>query len=66
MEMQHFTKTEGFFLLLQRGGCSFMEKVKNAEAFGAEVVIIADYKNEEQAQQESLKLENGGKLDGSL
>jgi len=29
-EMTHFSKTEGFFLLLQRGGCSFMTKVKNA------------------------------------
>ena len=42
-EMQHFKKQEGFFLLLQRGGCSFMTKVKNAQEFGAEVVIISDY-----------------------
>ena len=37
--MEHFVKTEGFFILLMRGACSFAEKVKNAQDFGAEVVI---------------------------
>ena len=49
----------GFFLLLQRGGCSFSEKVKNAQAFGAEVVLISDYRDEVQEQQ-------FGKIDGHM
>ena len=45
--MNTVNKTEGFFLLVQRGGCSFHTKIKNAEKFGAEVIIIADF-NENQ------------------
>ena len=45
--MAHFNKTEGFFLMVQRGDCTFHTKIKNAEAFGAEMIIIADYDPEE-------------------
>ena len=58
--MQHFDKQAGFFLLLQRGGCSFTEKVKNAHDFGAEIVLVSDYKDEKQAGMDSkfdLKLD---------
>ena len=44
--MAHFKKTEGFFLLFKRGGCSFHTKIKNAEKFGAEVVLISDFEDE--------------------
>lgn len=30
-------------MLVERGGCTFETKIKNAERFGAEVIIIADY-----------------------
>ena len=29
-----------------RGGCSFSQKVKHAQDFGAELIIISDYKDE--------------------
>ena len=63
--MQHFTKQEGFFMLLKRGGCSFAQKVKNAQDFGAEVVIISDYMEEDWAEQEGNKIADGP-LDGTL
>lgn len=47
-----------------RGGCSFATKVKNAQDLGAEVVIISDYENESQAEEEGNKLDI--KLDGAL
>ena len=51
--MNSFKTTEGFFLLVQRGGCSFHTKMKNAEKFGAEVVIIADFNEFEDFEDES-------------
>ena len=62
--MEHFVKTEGFFILLMRGACSFAEKVKNAQDFGAEVVIISDYRYPEDAEKERYKFD--GKIDGLL
>lgn len=41
-----------------------MTKVKNAQQFGAEVVIIADYKQEDWADKEKNKFD--GKIDGTL
>ena len=29
-EMEHFSTSQGFFLMVLRGGCSFSQKVKNA------------------------------------
>lgn len=52
-EMEHFSKQEGFFLLLQRGGCSFTTKIHNAQNFGAEAIIISDYKEENWAEKEA-------------
>lgn len=51
--MEHFSKQEGFFLLLQRGGCSFTTKIHNAQNFGAEAIIISDYKEENWAEKEA-------------
>lgn len=62
--MEHFVKTEGFFILLMRGACSFADKVKNAQEFGAEVVIISDYRYPEDAEKERYKFD--GKIDGLL
>lgn len=62
--MEHFSKQEGFFLLLQRGGCSFMTKIRNAQNFGAEAIIISDYKEENWAEKEANMFD--GKLDGAL
>ena len=45
-ELQHFDTNQGFFMMAMRGGCSFSQKVKNAHEFGAELVIISDYKDE--------------------
>lgn len=45
-EMKHFESSQGFFIMALRGGCSFSQKVKNAQEFGAELVIISDYKDE--------------------
>ena len=64
MEMTHFDKSEGFFLLLLRGGCSFSTKVKNAQAFGAELVIVSDYKDQATADEETAKIDD--KFDGML
>ena len=63
-EMMNFDKSEGFFLLLQRGGCPFSTKVKYAQQFGAEVVIVSDFREpgDEQIAQSSYE----GKLDGTL
>ena len=63
-EMTHFTKTEGFFLLLQRGGCPFTTKVKNAQDFGAQAVIVSDYQKEEWAEKDENLID--GKYDGTL
>jgi len=35
-------KQQGYFLLVDRGGCSFVEKVRNAQRDNATAVIIAD------------------------
>lgn len=45
-EMDHFDKQQGFFLMVLRGGCSFSQKVKNAQEFGAELILVSDYKDE--------------------
>ena len=52
--MNSFKTTEGFFLLVQRGGCSFHTKIKNAEKFGAELIIIADFSDYEDEDESSL------------
>lgn len=65
-EMKQFKKDESFFLLLQRGGCSFSQKVRNAHLFGAKVLLISDYRD---AQQESNdRRDVGGSIvnDGAL
>ena len=36
-------KTQGYFVLVERGGCTFETKIKQAERFGAEVLLISDY-----------------------
>ena len=41
-----------------------MTKVKNAQQFGAEVVLISDYKSEEWADKAKNKFD--GQLDGTL
>lgn len=64
MELTHFEKSEGFFLLLLRGGCTFGQKVKNAQELGAELVIVSDYENEDSAAVQEAKMDN--KLDGTL
>jgi len=48
--MEHFNKQDGFFLLLTRGGCTFAQKVKNAQSFGAELIIVSDYKEPDWAE----------------
>ena len=63
--MQHFEKTEGFFLLLQRGGCSFQTKMKNAVDFGAEVLIISDYLDKSWAERDYNKFDESS-IDGQL
>jgi hypothetical protein len=35
-------KQQGYFLLVDRGGCSFVEKVRNAQADNATAVFVAD------------------------
>ena len=57
MELTHFEKSEGFFLLLLRGGCTFGQKVKNAQEFGAELIIISDYENDDAAAYEESKMD---------
>ena len=42
-EMSHFDRTGGFFVLVTRGGCAFSTKIKQAEKFGAEAIIVADF-----------------------
>ena len=39
-DMLHLNKTEGFFLLVNRGGCSFKDKIVNAQRLGAEIIIV--------------------------
>jgi hypothetical protein len=37
-----YIKVDGYFLLVDRGGCSFVEKIRNAEKDNATAVLIAD------------------------
>jgi PA domain len=37
-----YIKAEGYFLLVDRGGCSFVEKIRNAQKDNATAVLIAD------------------------
>lgn len=32
-------------LMVKRGGCSFMTKIKNAADFGAALLIVSDFEN---------------------
>ena len=48
---------------MQRGGCSFQTKLKNAEYFGAEMVLISDFASDdedEKAKQMVLENQNSG------
>ena len=54
-ERRNFDSSDTLFLLLQRGGCSFSDKVTNAELFGAKVLLISDYRDSEQEAQERKK-----------
>ena len=56
-EMAHFNKTEGFFLLVKRGGCSFQKKIQNAEKFGAEMVLISDLSTSDVIINQEIKTE---------
>ena len=50
--MSTFNKSEGFFLLVMRGGCPFTKKMKNAEKFGAQAIIISDFSEEQESNNE--------------
>lgn len=32
-----------FFILVERGGCSFTRKISFAQSFGAQMVLVADF-----------------------
>jgi len=50
-----------FFLLVQRGGCSFQKKAENAANFGASLLIVADWDPErpEEKKNDDFFEENG-------
>lgn len=41
----NFDKSKPFFLLFNRGGCSFAQKIRNAQDLGASALIIQDHKD---------------------
>jgi hypothetical protein len=38
-----FKEGKKFMVLINRGKCSFSQKIKSAEAIGASVVVVANY-----------------------
>jgi len=40
-------------LMVKRGGCSFVTKIKNAANFGASLLIVSDYKTIEIERNQS-------------
>lgn len=56
-------KSEPFFVMVHRGGCSFSSKYKNAQSFGASMLVVADYKLTEVAGDKSNSIDE---QDGEL
>ena len=47
------------FLLIERGGCSFLKKIDSATKIGATVILISNFKNE--SSEVSMMQENWDK-----
>lgn len=59
------TKTQtaaGYFLLVERGGCNFSTKIKNAMGVGAHALIVSDFKDAKTTTTNSHHAGDGGLL----
>jgi hypothetical protein len=52
----------GYFLMLERGECSFPQKIENAQNFGATAVIISDYNEAAELGSTKTMTPNDGTL----
>jgi len=53
-------------LLVKRGGCSFVTKIKNAAAFGASLLIVSDYETDDIERHQSRLIKEPAGYEGAI